>query len=245
MLSANQLTILRCLREVQQESPKKAWHITTVYSICRKFDQITFYFATATGVEAFSRLLLKPGILSISPDGTWCKLTDYGLALWQETEALQREWEELPTIPLDDAEKDQIIINQGEAFRGKMFVLQLFKRAHETIRLHDNFCATELLTWLYSVPTRTIQILTSARTVKQDRGFKSFYEAFRRERNATEVRITDDVHDRKIIIDEREAFQVGESIKDIGHKGTTIVRLTDPAAHAAQFEKLWSEAKPL
>src|SRR4029077_3655957 len=121
-----------------------------------------------------------------------------------------------------DAEKDQIIINAGEIFRGKIFVTQLFKRSHSTIRLHDNFCAHELLMWLYSASTSVaIQILTSSKTLKQDLAFESLYRAFKQERRTSEVRLTEDVHDRKIIIDNREAFQVGESVKDIGRKGTT------------------------
>jgi hypothetical protein len=56
---------------------------------------------------------------------------------------------------------------------------------------------------------------------------------------------TGDVHDRKIIIDDREAFQVGESVKDIGRKRTTIVRLKDVPVHIAQFDTVWKLGKPL
>jgi hypothetical protein len=173
-------------------------------------------------------------------------LTDYGFALYQETEALQKEWEELPIIPLDDAEKDQIIIKAGETFRGKFFVIQLFKRAQAAIRLHDNFFSHEQLFWLYSVPVSVaICILTSPRALKQDLALESLYRAFVNERHAAEMRTTGDVHDRKIIIDDREAFNVGESLKDIGSKGTTIIRLKDVPDHIAQFNALWHAALPL
>lgn len=245
MLSAVQLEILRRLDEMMIDRLKSAWPMGSVLAICRHYDHATGYFDNPTGLEPLRRLLVEPGIVSVSPDGNWVKLTDYGVALRQETEAFQEAWEAEPIIPLDDAEKDQISIKQGETFRGKIFVLQLFKRARDVIRIHDNFCASELLTWLYSTKATSILIMTSARAVKQDPGFESLYRAFRTERRGAEVRVTEDIHDRKIIIDDREAFQVGESIKDIGNKGTTIARLRDPASHVAEFTKLWSEAKPI
>ena len=243
MLSPQQLDILRVvlLRE-SINSQSGAWHIDTIISMCEPYDNEQ----RAYGRDAFRRLLIEPKLMSISPDGQWCKLTDYGLALYQETEALQRDWEEAPVIPLDDAEKDQVVIKAGETFRGKFFVLQRFKRAKSMVRLHDNFCAHELLAWLYDVQRSvTIHILTSTRGVKQDQAFESLYRAFKNERPSAEVRLTDDVHDRKIIVDDSEAFQVGESIKDIGRKGTTIIRLKSVSEHIAQFDAIWSEAKPL
>jgi hypothetical protein len=243
MLTANQLSILRDLVKSPLDTRKKAWPVNAADLICFRYD-VSDYFSP--GSKTLRRLLVAPGLLSISPDGQWCKPTDFGRALYDETEAQQQEWEELPIIPLDDAEKDQIIINAGETFRGKIFVTQLFKRARTTIRFHDNFCAHELLTWLYSAsPSITIQILTSPKTLKQDPAFESLYRAFKQERRTSEVRLTEDVHDRKIIIDDREALQVGESVKDIGRKGTTIVRLKDVSVHIAQFDALWNAGKPL
>lgn len=246
MLSATQLNILRTVLRLPIEHATNAWRTADVTALCRPYERLSSPFATATGQEALHRLFIQPRLLSLSPDNVWCKLTDYGRALYEETEALQRDWEEAPIIPLDDAEKDQIIINQGEIFRGKIFVTQLFKRAQAVIRLHDNYCSHEQLLWLYSVPPSVaIRILTSAKALKQDPIFDSLYRAFTKERQAAEIRTTTDLHDRKIIIDDREAFQVGESLKDIGRKGTTIVRLKDVPTHIAQFNVLWGAATAL
>ncbi len=80
---------------------------------------------------------------------------------------------------------------------------------------------------------------------RQDPPFKPLFRAFKQERALSELRITEDVHDCKIIIDDREAFQTGESLKDLGKKGTTIIRLEDVPAHVAQFEAVWNASKPL
>lgn len=250
MLSPAQLSILRNLLQglptLGFNQQRKAWPLDEVKYLCRPYDRSTGYFDDATGDEALRRLLLEPKLMSRSPDGLWCKLTDYGRALYEETEAQQREWEGTPIIPLDDAEKDQIVIRPGEVFRGKYFVMDVLKRARAEIRLHDNFCTHELLAWLHSVSASVvIHILTSPRGVKQDPAFESMYRAFQQERNTSEVRVTEDVHDRKIIIDDREAFGVGESLKDFGRKGTTIVRLRPAADHIAQFDAIWSGARPL
>ncbi len=106
--------------------------------------------------------LEKANILSISPAGDSLKWTDYGLALYQETEALQQAWTETPVITLDDANKDQIVIRSGEPFRGKYFVLQVLKRATRQVSIQDNFCSHEILAWLYSVPSAVeVRVLTS------------------------------------------------------------------------------------
>ena len=81
--------------------------------------------------------------------------------------------------------------------------------------------------------------------MKQDKSFEPLYRAFKFERIQSEVRITESIHDRRIFIDDQDAFQVGESLKDLGKKGTTIVRLQDVAGHIAQFETLWTASKPL
>jgi hypothetical protein len=181
-----------------------------------------------------------------SPDGFWCKLTDYGCELYDEAEARQREWDDMPIIPLDDAEKDQIIIKARAPFLGKTFAKQLFKRAHTVIRIQDNFCAVELLEWFYSIPSSvSIRVLTSPRGASQEKDFTSFYQAFRQERPSAEVRLTEDVHDRKIIIDDKDARQIGESLKDIGRKGTTISRLKSVQEHIVMFDETWAAAKPL
>jgi hypothetical protein len=100
--------------------------------------------------------------------------------------------------------------SSGQSFRAKFFVTQLLQKAHGIIRLQDNYCSHELLAWLYLVhPSVTVQLLTSRRTLKQDTSFESLYQALNNERRLSLVKITDDNHDRKIIIDDREAFQFG------------------------------------
>jgi len=241
MLSAAQLAMLRQLSKTFQTTSKSAWSMSDVLEICRPYG---YSYGDAEAV--LEQQLRGPGLISVSPDELWCKLTDYGRALYQETEALQKEWEELPVIPLDDAEKDQIIIKAGETFRGKIFVTQLFKRARSVIRLHDNYCSHEQLLWLYAVPASVaVRILTSPKALKQDPAFGPLYRAFANERKMGEMRTTTDVHDRKLIIDDTEAFQVGESLKDIGRKGTTIVRLKNVPEHIAQFNALWHESNEI
>lgn len=173
-------------------------------------------------------------------------MTDYGTALYHKAEAAQEGWAETPIISLESVEKNQIMIKPGEVFGVKVFITQLFRKAHAALRIQDNYCASELPEWLYSASPRvTVRLLTSPNTLKQDKSFESLCRALNKERPSVEARITKDNHDRKIIIDNREAFQVGESIKDLGNKGTTITRLEDVPQHIAQFDALWHGSKPL
>lgn len=198
------------------------------------------------GVDLEYEFSQSMNLFSESPDGLSFKWTDVGLARFQETEAMQRAWVESPVIPLDDAEKDQIVIQQGESYRGKAFVIQILKRAKMALRIQDNYCSHELFAWLYSLDSSiTINIITSQKTTIQDKTFQAMYEAYKQERPSTEVRLSDSVHDRRILIDEGEVFQTGESLKDIGRKGTTIVRIRDSQKCLEEFGSLWKLAQPL
>src|ERR1700674_621906 len=243
MLTPEQFRILRARWESLTTSGLGC-PVPGLHKACSTYDEYDDFGNQVS--DAFDDFFIRPKIISISPDGLYCKLTEYGHALFQETDALQNQWDEAPIIPLDDAEKSQIMIGAGEVFRGKYFVTQLLKRAHTAIRLHDNYCAHELLAWLYGCSAAVkIQVLTSPKGLKQDKTFEPLYRAFKVERVLSEVRITESIHDRRIFIDDRDAFQIGESLKDLGKKGTTIVRLQDVAGHIAQFDVLWNVSKPL
>lgn len=65
---------------------------------------------------------------------------------------------------------------------------------------------------------------------------------------ALEVRTAKDFHDRFIVIDDRQCFLLGASIKDAGSRGFTIVPLKD--IPVVQFflqhaEAVWTTAAPL
>lgn len=242
MLTPEQFRILKAHWDLL--TSRQGCPVATLYKASRNYDEHDEW-GNQT-FDAYESFFCETKIISISPDGLSCKLTEYGHALFQETDALQNQWEELPIIPLDDAEKSQIMIGAGEVFRGKYFVTQLLKRANVALRIHDNYCAHELLAWLYGCPPAVkIQILTSPKGLKQDQAFEPLYHAFKLERALSEVRTTGDIHDRKILIDDREVFQIGESLKDLGKKGTTIIRLQDVAKHVTQFDALWNASKPL
>ena len=65
------------------------------------------------------------------------------------------------------------------------------------------------------------------------------------ERRLADMRTTDNVHDRKVIIDDRGALHIGESLRDIGPKGTTITRVHEVPEHITQFIALWNGARRL
>ena len=233
MLSATKLRVLRRLRDFlgQPEGASASY----VSQVCEH--------ANSSKVQTD---LVVECILSISPDGLRYKWTDYGVALYKETEALQQAWVEAPVISIEDSGKDQVVIRQGEVFRGKFYILQLFKRAKAQLQIQDSYCSHELFAWLYGTPaSTTTEILTSPKSPAQDKSFATVYQAYRQERPRSEVRLIDAFHDRKIIIDNSEAFQVGESLKDVGKKGTTITRLREVQGHLQEFKRLWNLAKPL
>jgi len=86
MLSAEQLDILRNALELVLDRNTNAWPVYDIKYLCQRYDRLS-YFETASGNDAFNRLLIQPKLMSLSPDGQWCKLTDYGRELYEEAEA--------------------------------------------------------------------------------------------------------------------------------------------------------------
>ena len=197
------------------------------------------------GENLFSELL-RDNLISLSPDGLLCKITDYGVALYEESEAEQRAWLDSPIISVRDFEKDQVVIQPGQPFRGRFLVLSLFKRARTTLKIQDNYLCSDILDWLYGVPDAVnVKALTSPKAVKQDKPFESMYRAYRVERPRAEVRLSNNFHDRKLILDDGQCYGVGESLKDIGTKGTTLTHLLNVSHHEQEFERLWNASAPL
>jgi hypothetical protein len=46
-------------------------------------------------------------------------------------------------------------------------------------------------------------------------------------------------------LNEIQGYGIGESLKDIGTKGTTLIKLRDLESHLQEFDRLWSAGKPL
>lgn len=87
-------------------------------------------------------------------------------------------------------------------------------------------------------PEINIKIITTNMYDK----FREVARKFRKQRPRFEVRLSKEIHDRYIIVDNK-AWTIGQSIKDAGNKPLTLIMLDDTSKALELFEKLWTESK--
>jgi len=93
--------------------------------------------------------------------------------------------------------------------------------------------------YLYDVhPSVKIRLITTNMYGK----FREVAKRFKIQKPSFEIGISNEVHDRYLIIDDR-VWVIGQSLKDAGMKPLYIIELDDKKRVLDLFKKLWSRAK--
>ena len=110
---------------------------------------------------------------------------------------------------------NQGIFFDGQIFDAHVFVSGLIKSAKKTIILIDNYIDDSVLT-LLSKREKNIQtiIYTSHFTKHLQLDIKKYNEQY----PILEVKTFSKAHDRFLIIDSKEVYHIGASLKDLGKK---------------------------
>lgn len=133
---------------------------------------------------------------------------------------------------------------QYEAFRA---VTNILRTATKEVLVVDNYLASSLLEMIQAIPSKpAVRLLT----FKPSADFKAAVSAFKKQYGqSVEVRLHQkEVHDRAIVVDDRDFFALGASIKDLGDKLSLLNKVEDPANVArlrAEFQTIWTSANPL
>jgi hypothetical protein len=167
------------------------------------------------------------------------KFTDYGLELFHATERGQKEWDGHPIARITTADRDQILIKAGEAFRANRVLRDIFRRPQRNLGVLDPYVGPTLFDLLEDASPRfPVRIITSSK-VKQSA--VDAYRAYRAQYACTEMRLVDDdIHDRYILWDDNNALHIGHSLKDLGTKDTQINLVADAAPQFRLFEERWA-----
>ncbi len=108
----------------------------------------------------------------------------------------------------------QGIFYDGQVFDAYAFVSNLIREAKQSIILIDNYVDDTTLTIFSKVPNIKVTIYTHTIT-KQ---LKLDLEKYNTQYNNITLRTFKNSHDRFLIIDEKELYHVGASLKDLGKK---------------------------
>jgi len=110
---------------------------------------------------------------------------------------------------------NQGIFFNGQIFDAYVFVTDLIKTAKQSIILIDNYVDATVLTMLAK---RSIKVSATIYTTKITNQLKLDLQKHNQQYTYIDVKIYKNSHDRFLIIDEKDVYHIGASIKDLGKK---------------------------
>jgi len=117
-------------------------------------------------------------------------------------------------IKNDTLEYKQGIFFDGEIFDAYQFINDLIKSATTSIILIDNYIDETIFTLFSKVPNIEVTIYTH--TINKQLHLD--YEKYKKQYNNITLKTFKNAHDRFLIIDEKEIYHIGASLKDLGKK---------------------------
>lgn len=119
---------------------------------------------------------------------------------------------------------DKGIFFNGQMFDAYVFVADLIKKAQKEIILIDNYVdesVLHLLTKRKKGVAATIYTKSISKTLAQDlKKHNNQYEP-------VEIKVLDQSHDRFLIIDRKELYHIGASLKDLGKRWFAFSKMSD------------------
>lgn len=128
--------------------------------------------------------------------------------------------------------EEQYYFSDGQAYEAKKKVFEILSRASNNLVIIDKFLDDTIFDYITSLATTVdIQLLTG--TTKPI--FKPLYYALKANRPNIEARECVNCHDRFIIIDGKEIWQLGASINHLGESASMINKVEPASGRFVQF----------
>ena len=118
--------------------------------------------------------------------------------------------------------KNKQLIFDGEFYDAYSFIQTIFEKAENEIIIIDNFIDRTILDRLV-VKREDVKVVIYTNT--NSKLLESDINSFNKQYGILEVKYTNNVHDRFIIIDDKILYHLGHSIKDLGKKIFSISEL--------------------
>ena len=137
--------------------------------------------------------------------------------------------------------QEEIIYNENTHFDASIEVVEIFKNAKNKIILIDGYVDSTTLKLLSSKKEKVkVQILTDPKALNDY--LEVLTEKFNRQYKNLEIRTSKVFHDRFLIVDDINYYQIGASLKDMGNKTSSFVRFKEEfikEALMSKFNKEW------
>lgn len=117
-------------------------------------------------------------------------------------------------IESKDIKKEQGLFYNGQIFDAYVFVNDLIKSSKKSLMLLDNYIDESVLTLLSK--HQTIEVTIYTKTISKQ--LKLDVEKYNAQYKNLSIEKFDLSHDRFLVIDEKEVYHIGASLKDLGKK---------------------------
>lgn len=135
-----------------------------------------------------------------------------------------KKLEEVFDCLVSQKEVRQKIFYDGQIYDAFSFLVDLIKKARTSIVLIDNYVDTDTLNILCKKNGSVdVKILGSGKGSLSNQDIQKFNTQY----PSLTVRNTNDFHDRFIIIDKKEVYHVGASLKDAGKKSFGVTKIEE------------------
>lgn len=132
-------------------------------------------------------------------------------------------------------EVKQNIFFDGQIYDAFSFIVNIIKKARNKLILIDNYVDTSTLN-LFCKKNKGVSVLIAGSgkgsLTSQD------ISTFNAQYKGLTLKTRDDFHDRFLIIDDKEVYHIGASIKDAGKKSFGITKIEDKELIASLINKL-------
>ena len=171
------------------------------------------------------------------------KLISANLGLVQRIEGLEQKQIEtdkkidriFDALESKDAIPKCGIFFDGQIFDAYIFVNKIIKSAKKSIVLIDNYINEAVLT-MFSEKTESVKLVLLTKEIKPKLSLS--IEKFNEQYKNIEAKIFNLSHDRFLIIDNKEIYHLGASLKDLGRKWFAFQKMEDGFSLLEKIEGL-------
>jgi hypothetical protein len=128
---------------------------------------------------------------------------------------------------LASAEKPAMqFFNEGQYFDAFTAIREIIKKAESSILLIDAYVDENTLAFFPAKdPSIQLRIITKSRSLNES--MKRAIELYNKQYNNLTLQISDHYHDRFLILDDKEFYHIGASVKDAGNKTFMFSKIED------------------
>ena len=150
------------------------------------------------------------------------KLLEQNKILTEHEEKFEKVFDELQKS--EETEFKQKIFFDGQIYDAYSLIIDIIKRAENKILIIDNYIDDSILKMLQKKNKDVeVVILTS----QQNQLTKLDIQKFNKQYPTLKLAVTNKFHDRFIVIDNKELYHCGASLKDLGKKCFAISKIED------------------